>query len=67
MFMKDLIPNLVSSIDLWVQSGSDQIAAETRAQVREASKEVELTLQRVSAMLFHASACLFMLTIDRNY
>ena len=65
-FMRDLIPNLVSSIDLWVQSGSGQIAAETRAQVREASKEVERILQSVSAILFHSSACLSMLTIFRN-
>lgn len=65
-FMKDLIPNLVSSINLWVQSGSGQIAAETRAQVREASKEVERILQRVRAILMHPSACLSMLTISRN-
>ena len=65
-FMEDLIPNLVSSINLWVQSGSGQIATETRAQVREASKEVEQLLQRVRAILMHSSASIFMLTIARN-
>ena len=50
-FMSDVIPNLVSSIDLWVQSGSGQIAAETRAQVRQASQEVERVLQCVSAAI----------------
>jgi len=38
-FMGDVVPNLVSLIDLWVQSGSRLIDTDTRAQVLEASRE----------------------------
>ena len=50
-FMKEAMPELVLSIDLWVKSGSERIATETRNQVREASMEVERILQRVKLTL----------------
>lgn len=46
-FMGNLVPNLVSLIDLWVQSGSRLIDTDTRAQVLEASQETERILQCV--------------------
>lgn len=52
-FIRDVIPNLVSSIDLWVQSGSIQISLETRAQIRKASQEMEEILQHeLGGMIF---------------
>lgn len=63
-FIEEKMPNLVSSIDLWVQSGSRQIAAETRRQVRGASEEVERTLQQVR--LFNILPDRSMLTIRRK-
>ena len=65
-FMTELIPNLVSSIDLWVRSGSERIAAETRAQVREASQGVERMLQHVSSILMPSSLCLPALTTSQE-
>jgi hypothetical protein len=47
-FMSDTIPNLVSSVHLWVMSGSERIASETRAQIREVSRSVEQDLRSVS-------------------
>lgn len=48
VFMKEKVPALVSSADLWVRSGLGSIAAETREQVRKASEQVERVLQSVS-------------------
>jgi hypothetical protein len=47
IFMKSLIPNLVTSIDLWVRAGSENIAAETRAKIRAASEAVERNILNV--------------------
>lgn len=47
-FMRNEIPSLISSVELWVQSGSQRIATETRALIREASKSVERDMRNVS-------------------
>lgn len=64
-FMREIVPNLVSSLDLWVQSGSGRIAEETREQVRQASRTVERNLQKVSKPMPFFE-CLLMLIIVKE-
>lgn len=47
-FMKEQLPSLVAAIALWVESGSGQVSAGLRAQVREASAKAEGIMQEVS-------------------
>jgi hypothetical protein len=47
-YLRDDIPNLISHIELWVQSGAGTATAEKKRAVREALDQLENELRRVS-------------------
>jgi hypothetical protein len=47
-YVKDVIPALLGSIELWVQSGSGSMSAEKKQAVRNALNEVERGLHGIS-------------------
>ena len=49
-YVKDVVPALLGSIELWVQSGSGSMSAERKQAIRNALDEVERGLHGVSAV-----------------
>ena len=47
-YLRDDIPNLISRVELWVQSGAGTATAERKRAVREALDQLEVELRRVS-------------------
>jgi len=46
--MQDKLPNLISRIELWVQSGAGTAGAEQKQAVRAALDQLEASLRQVS-------------------
>jgi hypothetical protein len=57
-YIRDQIPALFGSVELWVQAGSGNASAERKQQILEAMTDIEQQLDKVSCCITSRKTCL---------